>query len=108
MNWTIVSYPTEGWAKVVFGEPDVEIDRVDDGKIEVLKLPSKPMLDADARKKLRDYTMDARARSIQAAMLIGYGADDRIMDPQGAYRSGPHHEVQRRERNRSGNRLGPL
>jgi aminopeptidase len=24
VNWTIVSYPTEGWAKVVFGEPDVE------------------------------------------------------------------------------------
>jgi aminopeptidase len=23
-NWTIVSYPTEGWAKAVFGEPDVE------------------------------------------------------------------------------------
>ena len=23
-NWTIVSYPTEGWANAVFGEPDVE------------------------------------------------------------------------------------
>ncbi|HEY6053118.1 MAG TPA: aminopeptidase [Gaiellaceae bacterium] len=23
-NWTIVSYPTEGWAQTVFGEPDVE------------------------------------------------------------------------------------
>jgi aminopeptidase len=23
-NWTIVSYPTEGWARAVFGEPDVE------------------------------------------------------------------------------------
>jgi aminopeptidase len=23
-NWTIVAYPTEGWAKAVFGEPDVE------------------------------------------------------------------------------------
>ena len=23
-NWTIVSYPTEGWARTVFGEPDVE------------------------------------------------------------------------------------
>jgi aminopeptidase len=23
-NWTIVSYPTVGWAKAVFGEPDVE------------------------------------------------------------------------------------
>ncbi|MGH2737034.1 MAG: aminopeptidase [Actinomycetota bacterium] len=24
INWTIVPYPTEGWARVVFGEPDVE------------------------------------------------------------------------------------
>ncbi len=24
VNWTIVAYPTEGWAKIVFGEPDVE------------------------------------------------------------------------------------
>ncbi|MBA3843116.1 MAG: aminopeptidase, partial [Actinobacteria bacterium] len=23
-NWTIVAYPTEGWAQTVFGEPDVE------------------------------------------------------------------------------------
>ncbi len=24
LNWTIVAYPNEGWAKTVFGEPDVE------------------------------------------------------------------------------------
>lgn len=24
LNWTIVGYPNEGWARVVFGEPDVE------------------------------------------------------------------------------------
>jgi len=24
LNWSIVAYPTEGWAKTVFGEPDVE------------------------------------------------------------------------------------
>jgi len=41
---------------------------------------------ADARKKLRDYTLDGRASKIECAMLIGYGGDDRIMDPQGAYR----------------------
>jgi dienelactone hydrolase len=41
---------------------------------------------AEARKKLREYTMETRARNIRAAMLIGYGSDDRIMDPQGAYR----------------------
>ncbi len=41
---------------------------------------------ADTRRKLRDYTTAGQVRNIQAAMLIGYGADDRIMDPQGAYR----------------------
>ena len=24
VNWTIVSYPNEGWAETIFGEPDVE------------------------------------------------------------------------------------
>jgi aminopeptidase len=24
VNWTVVSYPTKGWARAVFGEPDVE------------------------------------------------------------------------------------
>ena len=41
---------------------------------------------ADARKKLRDYTLAGRADRIECALLVGYGADDRIMDPQGAYR----------------------
>jgi esterase/lipase len=41
---------------------------------------------ADARRKLRDYTTTGTVRNIRAAMIIGYGSDDRIMDPQGAYR----------------------
>jgi dienelactone hydrolase len=41
---------------------------------------------ADARKKLRDYTLDGRADKIECPMLIGYGGDDRIMDPAGAHR----------------------
>jgi len=40
----------------------------------------------DARRKLRDYTLEGRASKIECPMLIGYGSDDRIMDPQGAYR----------------------
>ena len=40
----------------------------------------------DARRKLRDYTLEGRADRIESALLVGYGADDRIMDPQGAYR----------------------
>jgi dienelactone hydrolase len=41
---------------------------------------------ADARRKLRDYTLEGRADKIECAMLIGYGGDDRIMDPNGAQR----------------------
>ena len=41
---------------------------------------------ADARKKLADYTLEGRARQIECPMLIGFSKDDRIMDPQGAYR----------------------
>ena len=41
---------------------------------------------ADARKKLTDYTLEGRANKIEAAMLIGYSKDDRIMDPAGALR----------------------
>jgi dienelactone hydrolase len=40
----------------------------------------------DAARKLRDYTTEDLARNIRASMVIGYGADDRIVDPQGAYR----------------------
>jgi dienelactone hydrolase len=41
---------------------------------------------ADAKKKLNDYTLEGRANKIEAAMLVGYSKDDRIMDPAGAYR----------------------
>ena len=41
---------------------------------------------ADARKKLADYTLELTARQIECPMLIGFSKDDRIMDPQGAYR----------------------
>jgi len=41
---------------------------------------------ADARRKLRDYTVEDVARRIECPMLIGYGPTDRIMDAQGAYR----------------------
>jgi alpha-beta hydrolase superfamily lysophospholipase len=41
---------------------------------------------ADARRKLGDYTLEGRATQIECPMLIGYSKDDRIMDPQGAYR----------------------
>jgi len=41
---------------------------------------------ADARRRMRDYTMQGVAQRIECPMLIGYGPTDRIMDPEGAYR----------------------
>jgi dienelactone hydrolase len=41
---------------------------------------------ADARKKMADYTLEGQAKMIKGHMLIGYSKDDRIMDPQGAFR----------------------
>jgi dienelactone hydrolase len=41
---------------------------------------------ADARKKLAEYTLEGVASRIECPMLIGYSKDDRIMDPQGAYK----------------------
>ncbi|OUU78304.1 MAG: hypothetical protein CBC38_08015 [Gammaproteobacteria bacterium TMED78] len=40
----------------------------------------------DARNKIKEYTQEDTARNIECPMLIGYGATDRIMDPEGAYR----------------------
>ena len=39
-----------------------------------------------ARKQLADYTLEGRAKQISCPMLIGYGEDDRVMDPRGALR----------------------
>jgi dienelactone hydrolase len=41
---------------------------------------------AEARRKLRDYTTAGVSQKINCPMVIGYGADDRIMDPNGAFR----------------------
>ncbi|OFW34675.1 MAG: hypothetical protein A3J28_03435 [Acidobacteria bacterium RIFCSPLOWO2_12_FULL_60_22] len=41
---------------------------------------------ADARKKIAEFTMEGRASLIECPLLIGYSKDDRIMDPQGAFR----------------------
>jgi dienelactone hydrolase len=40
----------------------------------------------DAARKLKDYTTEGVAQNIRCPMVVGYGADDRIIDPQGAYR----------------------
>ena len=40
----------------------------------------------EARKKMAEFTLKGRADQIECPMWIGYAKDDRIMDPQGAFR----------------------
>jgi pimeloyl-ACP methyl ester carboxylesterase len=40
----------------------------------------------DARGKIAEFTREGRANQIECPMLIAYGKDDRIMEPQGAFR----------------------
>jgi dienelactone hydrolase len=41
---------------------------------------------ADAQRKLREFTLEGRAKQIECPMLVGFSHDDRIMDPRGALR----------------------
>ena len=40
----------------------------------------------EARKKIAEFTLEGRAQLIECPLLIGYSKDDRVMDPQGAFR----------------------
>lgn len=38
----------------------------------------------EARAKMADFTLEGRAHQIECPLLVGYGIDDRVMDPRGA------------------------
>lgn len=38
----------------------------------------------EAREKIAGFTLEGRAQQIECALLVGYGIEDRIMDPRGA------------------------
>ena len=40
----------------------------------------------ETKKKMAEFTMEGRADRIECPLLLGYASDDRIMDPEGAYR----------------------
>ena len=58
-NWTIVGFPTEGWARLVFGEPDV--DRLWRAIAETVRLDT-----ADPKAAWREHlaALDARAAAL--------------------------------------------
>jgi dipeptidyl aminopeptidase/acylaminoacyl peptidase len=38
----------------------------------------------EAREKIKEFTLEGKARQIQCPLLVGYSHDDRVMDPRGA------------------------
>jgi aminopeptidase len=61
VNWTVVSYPNEGWAETMFGEPDVE--RLWDALVKVVRLDEP---DPEAAWGDHVHRLETRARSLNA------------------------------------------
>ena len=78
VQWTIIGYPNEGWARTVFGEPDVE--RLWDAVITASRLdepdPGTAWRDHIARLRRRAASLDERA--FAALRFAGPGTDLRV------------------------------
>ena len=83
VQWTIVGYPNEGWARTVFGEPDVE--RLWDAVVTATRLdeadPVAAWREHIARLRARAALLDERA--FEALRFVGPGTDLRIGLPRG-------------------------
>jgi aminopeptidase len=82
IQWTIVGYPNDGWARTVFGEPDVE--RLWDAVITATRLdepdPVAAWREHIARLQERAATLDERG--FEAIRFVGPGTDLRIGLPE--------------------------
>jgi len=83
VQWTILGYPNEGWARTVFGEPDVE--RLWEAVITATRLdepdPTAAWREHIDRLRERAATLDERA--FEAIRFVGPGTDLRIGLPAG-------------------------
>ena len=83
IQWTIVGYPNEGWARTVFGEPDVE--RLWQAVITATRLdapdPVAAWREHIARLRERAAILDERA--FRALRFTGPGTDLRVGLPRG-------------------------
>ncbi len=75
MNWCIVGYPTEGWAELVFGEPDVE--RLWDAVAKTVRLDEPDPAGAWRThvERLVDRAAGLNARRFDALRYRGPGTD---------------------------------
>ena len=75
VQWTIVGYPNEGWARTVFGEPDVE--RLWDAVITATRLDEPDPVSAwqEHIAGLRRRAADLDERRFRAIRFVGPGTD---------------------------------
>jgi aminopeptidase len=75
INWTIVAYPNEGWAKTVFGEPDVE--RLWDAVGAATRIDQPDPVQAwnDHLRKLDERALGLTERRFDAVRFRGPGTD---------------------------------
>ena len=78
IQWTIVGYPNEGWARTVFGEPDVE--RLWDAVVTAARLdePDPPAAWREHIAGLRQRAATLDERSFAALRFVGPGTDLRV------------------------------
>jgi aminopeptidase len=75
INWTIISYPNEGWAKTVFGEPDVERLWDDVAKTVRLDEPDPVAAWEDHIERLEGRARSLNERRFDAVRFHGPGTD---------------------------------
>jgi aminopeptidase len=78
IQWTILGYPNEGWARTVFGEPDVE--RLWDAVITATRLDAPDPVAAwrDHIARLQERAASLDERRFAAIQFVGPGTDIRI------------------------------
>jgi aminopeptidase len=83
VQWTIVGYPNEGWARTVFGEPDVE--RLWDAVITATRLDEPDPVAAwrEHITRLRERATALDERGFRSIRFVGPGTDLRIGLPEG-------------------------
>ncbi|MGH2755768.1 MAG: aminopeptidase, partial [Actinomycetota bacterium] len=78
VNWTIVAFPTPGWAEAIYGEPDVE--RLWDAVTRFMRLDQPdPVAAWDARlRELEERAAQMNERRFDAIHFRGPGTDLRV------------------------------
>jgi aminopeptidase len=82
-NWSIVAFPNEGWARTVFGEPDVE--RLWDAVATAARLDEPDPVQAwrDHIEQLRQRAASLDERGFASLRFVGPGTDLRVGLPKG-------------------------